>query len=346
MSPTNKQKAYRFARMAAWVGPLPLYLVFAWYLLFPYRQHLDAWGRSLPWVLGLGAWGGFCLAMPQVRSFTAALLCGALYGFGPLVLYMARFHLCAVAAAAAVPWSLMPWALARRSRPWLRWPLLALPFVGIAGGFKILDALHLFVLPVSAGRVSGIDWGVLIAPLLKAGQGRVLLGLYHVAVGLLIPGVVRLVKSGPRELLWPLGLGCLAAVWNPVFEVSPLVWLAIPQAVACVYAGLGVQALQHAGARDRGWVLAACAALVILAVTMLMGSGRCFQVFMGLGAPYARLLVLDAKLYLLGSAALAGIYGLSRLGLGWVWPRMALICAVLGLDLWVSAGCVVGTLFC
>jgi hypothetical protein len=75
----------------------------------------------------------------------------------------------------------------------------------------------------------------------------------------------------------------------------------------------------------------------VLAIATLLSATKCFQIAVGLGAGYARLLTATAKMYILGAAAVAILFIIARAKLRLHLVRQILICAVMAVDIFFGA---------
>jgi hypothetical protein len=124
-----------------------------------------------------------------VAGFTGSLLAGLVYGFGPFLLGLARFHPASSLLAAGVPWLFAPAAvLERKLGKWLSLPLWLLPFVVIALFFYLSAGRRLFAAPLQA-NVRPLDLAGFIAPLALIGRSTAVLGVYHVPIAALVLGL-------------------------------------------------------------------------------------------------------------------------------------------------------------
>jgi hypothetical protein len=303
----------------------------------------------------IAALGGFLLSRRWVAGFTGSLLAGALYGFTPFALGLARYHPAAGLLAASVPWLFLPAAFLERTRgKWLANSLFLLPFVVILLFFclpaNVFVNHRLFAAPLGAS-VRPSDLAGFIAPLVLAKHGTPLIGVYHVPVAALALGVVMIWKARRHTIFILMALGLLLAFSRAflgadtvaLLGVSPILWLSIPLAWCAVLSGVGLQGLLEAGFSDRKWVLAATAVLSTSAIVTLLLAAKYFQVLFGLAAGYARLFVETAKMYLLGAVATGIIFLIVRQKLRVRWLRWAILCAALGVDIVLGARYVMGT---
>lgn len=322
-----------------------LYAAFAVYLYRPHFGQLTAWQWLLPASACLGAVGAYTLSRRWVAGFTGSFLAGAVYGFGPFLLGLAKFHASADFLAACVPWLFVPALFVEKKRgKWLGLPLLVLPFVAILLFFYLSAGYRLFAAPLQAD-VRPLDLVGFIAPLALVDRSAALLGFYHVPVAMLVLGLAMVWKARRYSILLVMLAGLLLTFCQPFLGphtvawlgVSPILWLSIPMAWCAVLSGIGFQGLIEAGPADKKWVLAAAITLGVLAIAAQVLAARCFQVFLGLGDGYARLFVQAAQMYLLGAIAITIVFFMARQNLRLHWLRWALLCAALGIDIFLAA---------
>ena len=322
-----------------------LYVAFAAYLYYPYFDGFERWHWLLPVNGFVAAMGAFVLSRRWVAAFTASLVAGALYGFGPFLLGLARFHPTAGSLAALVPWLFAPAALiGRRRASWLSAILLALPFLAILLAFYLSAERRLFAAPLQVD-VQPTDLVGFVAPLAMVGRSTVPVGLYHVPVAALVLGLAMVVKARRYGILIVLVAGFVLAFCRSFLApghiawvgVSPILWLSMPMVWCAVLSGIGLQGLIEAGRADRHWILAAAIVLGALAVVALLLAAKSFQVFFGLGDAYGRLFVEAAKVHLLGVAATAIIFLMTARNLRLHWLRWAILCTALALDILLGA---------
>ncbi len=332
-----------------------LYIAFAIFLYQPHFATFSAWQWLLLVNSVAAALGAFVLSRRWVMGFTGSCLAGALYGFGPFLLALGRFHPLAGFLAATIPWLFLPAALIGRKRHSAVCALLSLlPFAAVIVFFLFfrLDSGHrLFPVPIQTD-LQPVDLVAFLAPLVMVHRTAVLPSLYHVALGPLVLGLAMLLKArrygvlliviagfaltfcrsylGPNHVAW---LG-----------VSPILWLSIPLTCLAVLAGIGFQGLLEAGPADRKWVLATAISLGVLAIVTLLLAAKYFQVMLGLADGYARLFVEAANLYLMGAVAMVIVFVMARQKLRLAWLRWAILVAAVGLDLFLGARHIVDTI--
>ncbi|OHB65877.1 MAG: hypothetical protein A2Y76_04700 [Planctomycetes bacterium RBG_13_60_9] len=322
-----------------------LYVAFAIYLYRPHLVDVSGWRWLLPVNAATAALGAYVLSRRWVAGFTGSLLAGLVYGFGPFLLGLAKFHPTASLLAAGIPWLFVPAALLERRRgKWLAAPLWLLPFAVVALFFYLSAGRRLFAAPLHVEvRVS--DLAGFIAPLALVSRSTALLGVYHVPVAALALGLAMIWKARRYGFLLILTVGFLLAFCWPFIDagkvawlaVSPILWLSIPMAWCAVLSGIGLEGLIESGPADRKWILAAAIVLGILAIVALLLAAKCFQIMLGLGDGYGRLFVQAALIYLVGAIATTIIFFMTRQNLRLHWLRWAILCTALATDIFLGA---------
>jgi len=281
------------------------------------------------------AWGAYFLSKRWVNNWTPSLLAGAVYGFGPFALGFAAFHPLAGLSIVMVPWLLLPsvyWHKGKSPdamRFCVRALLALLPFAGITLLFCTPAqqwAGPVFLMPMDLA-LTAKDFINLIFPLYSSG-GIIVFGLYHSALVLAVMGVFVYIKLQRIALLIPIAAGLIFSVWEPLFQVSPIVWAAFPILFLSVLCGLGFQAFLWAGKADTKWIVTCAAAATALAA---FSAGIMITPFAG------RVFELTAMLYALTAAALWILLALVRLNLRWPWFKWAVLTTAITIDLIFSA---------
>jgi hypothetical protein len=333
-----------------------LFGLFAAYLYRPHFADFKPWQWLLPVNACLAAAGAYLLSRRWVAGFTGSFLAGTVYGFGPYLLGLGKFHPTAGLLAAAVPWLFLPAALLRRKGgKCTATALLALPFVAILLFFclftYVLAGHRLLAAPLQTG-VRPSSLASLIAPLVFAKRDATLIGLWHIPLAALVLGVVMMWKARRYSILAVLSIGLLLAFSRSFLgagkiawlSVSPLLWLSIPMTWCAVLSGLGLQGLLEAGFSDRKWILTAAVVLGVLAIVALLLATKYFQFIFSLADRYARLFVAGARMYLLGAVATAIVFFMARQKLRAPWLRWAILCIALSVDIILSARYVVDSI--
>ena len=281
------------------------------------------------------AWGAYLISKRWVNNWTPSFFTGAVYGFGPFALSFEVFHPLAGLSFAMVPWLLLPavyWHKGKSPdalRFSVRALLTLLPFAGIILLFWLPTqqwAGPFFLMPRDLS-LEIKDFVNLILPLGRTG-GVAVFGLYHCSLIFALMGVFVYIKLQRIALLIPIAAGLILSFWEPVFQVTPVVWAAFPILFLSILCGLGFQAFLWAGKADTKWILACAAAASIL---VAFSGGIAIRNFTG------RAFELTAITYGLAAAALWILLALVRLNLRWSWFKWAILTAAITIDLLFSA---------
>ena len=325
-----------------------LYTAFAVYLDQPYVGGFSVWQWLLPANAIAAALGCFVLSRRWVVGFTGSFLAGAVYGFGPFLLALGKFHPIAGFLAATIPWLFMPAALLGPRRHKAVTVLLSLlPFAAVVLFFLLfrLDAEHrLFAAPIQAA-LQPTDLVAFVAPLVMVSRTAFLPSLYHITIAPLVLGIAMMIKARRYGVVGIIiagfaltfcrsYLGAGPVAW---LGVSPILWLSIPLVCLSVLSGIGLQGLIEAGASDRKWVLATAISLGVLAIVTLLLAAKYFQVALGLADGYARLFVQAAMMYLMGALATVIVFVMARQQIRLHWLRWAILATALGADIFLAA---------
>jgi len=326
-----------------------LYTGFAAYLYQPYFKGFNALRLQDLFVINvcLASLGCFVLSRRWVASLCGSLFAGAVYGFGLYTLGLAKFHATAGLLAASVPWLFCPAAFGPRGR-WraLNWLLAALPFLAIPLFFELSSHYGFFPVPINA-KLRLADLAGFLAPLViaKRNINTTLVGFYHVPIASLVMGFSMLLTARRFGIVIIFAAGMILAFCGPFLELSPIIWLAVPVLCCSVIIGAGMQGLAWAGFADRRWILLSAAVSAALAIVTLLLAAKYFQVFLGLGDKYARLLVDATKMYILGAVAVAIIFFIARAKLRLHWLRWIILCSAAAIDLFWGARFIVDKIF-
>jgi len=327
-----------FGRFAA---TAVIYASFAVYLYQPYFKHFNALQYLLVVNVCLASLGCFVLSRRWVASFAGSFFAGAIYGFGPFALGLANFHPTAGLLAAIVPWLFCPAVFGPKAKlRWLRIPLSSLPFLAILLFFQISTHYRLFAIPMQA-RLHLADLAGLVAPLVTAKRSITLVGFYHIPIAALTMGFSMLLAARRFGIIIIFTIGTILAFCGPFFNVSPIIWLTIPILCCSVLIGEGIQGLVCAGFADRKWILMTSVIMAVLAIVTLLLATKYFQIFLQLGAGYARLFVQTAYMYILGAVAAAIIFFMARAKLRIRWLRWVILCSAIAVDIFLGASFIV-----
>jgi arginine exporter protein ArgO len=316
-----------------------IYVTFAVYLYQPYFKGFNALRLRDLFVVNiiLASLGCYVLSRRWVAGFGESFFAGAIYGFGPFILGLAKYHPTIGLLTAAIPWLFCPAAFGPKGRwQWIRIPLAVLPFLAIALFFQASTHYRLF--PVSTqARLHLADLYGLLAPLVMAGRNTNLIGFYHIPIAALIIGFSMLLAARRFGIMLIFAVGTILSFCDSFFGISPIIWFAISMLCCSVLMGAGMQGLACAGFADRGWILAAAAIMCTLAIVTLLLATKYFQTFLGLGAGYAKLFTEAGKMYVLGAIVAAIIFFMIRAKLRMRQLRQVVLCAAMALDIFLGA---------
>lgn len=325
------------SRLRRFILTAIIYGTFAIYLYSPYLEKLRLPQYLLVVNVCLASLGCFVLSRRWVSSFAGSFFAGAVYGFGPFVLGLAKFHPTAGFLAATVPWFFCPAAfIGKNRRRWAALPLSALPFLAVLLFFRVSAHYGLFAVPIQA-RLRLADLLGLFAPLVAADRNLAPLGFYHVPLAPLLMGFAMLLAARRVGIMVILCLGTVLAFGSSFFSVSPIIWFTIPAVCCSVLIGVGVQGLTSAGFADRKWVLLVSIILGTFAIAALLLATKYFQIFLGLGTKYARLFTETGRMYILGAVAVAIIFFIIRAKLRVTVIRQIILSAAMAMDIFFSA---------
>ena len=206
----------------------------------------------------------------------------------------------------------------------------------------------------------------LLAPLVAAKRNITLVGFYHIPLASLIMGFAmllvpleglsrggilqrgRILKGLAIKRLGIVAIFAVATILafrGSFFDISPIIWLAVSVLCCSVLIGAGMQGLISAGFSDRKWILFTAIFMGVLAIVTLLLATKYFQSFAGLGEGYARLLTEEAKMYILGAITIAIFFFMTRAKFTVHLLKAALLCAIMGLDIFLGARFVVDRIF-
>jgi len=325
-----------------------IYAAFAVYLYQPYLGSFNRWQYLLVVNPSLASLGCYVLSRRWVSSSVGSFFAGAIYGFGPFMLGLAKFHPTAGFLAATIPWLFCPAAFI----PKTRWPRLweacfsFLPFVAIIVFFQVSVQCRLFAVPRGA-KLHLADFFALVAPLVAAKRGLTLVGFYHIPVAPLVMGFSMLLAARRIGVMTILAVSAVLAFCSPFLNISPIMWLTIAAMCCSILIGAGIQGLILAGFADRKWVLTIAGICGVLAIATLLLATKYFQVFVGLAAGYARVFTETGKMYTLGAVTMLVIFFLARAKLlveRRLPVRAILLCLAMGADIFFGARFIVDRL--
>ena len=301
---------------------------------------MSRWELLLPVNVCTAALGCYVLSRRWVSSFPGSLFAGAIYGFGPFMLGLGKFHPTAGFLAASIPWLFCPAAFGGKTKWRRNAGLLAiLPFVAIVAFFQVAEHYHFF--PVHAGaRLCSDDLVGLFAPLVIADYdilNTTTVGFYHIPIAALVMGFAMLLAAKRLGIIALVAVGVVLGCWGRIFEVSSVMWLSIPVVCCSVVIGAGIQGLSLAGPADRKWLLAGAFVQAGFAIAALFLATKYFQVILGLGDKYARLFVQTAEMYILGAISVMILFFIARGRLRIRAVRWAILCLSIAVDIFLGA---------
>jgi len=348
--------------VAKFAVALLIYSAFAVYLYRPHFKGFDRLQYLLVANASVASLGCYLLSRRWVAGFVESFLAGAVYGFGPFTLGLAKFHPTAGLLVAAIPWLFCPAAFGPRA-VWrlLCMPLAALPFLAILLFFQISARFGLYPIPIRL-KLHLADLSRMLAPMIAAKRQTTLIGFYHVPIAPLIMGlavflaplkllvtggIAQRVKSTAALAIRRFGIAAifagatLLAFCDSYLDISPIIFFAISTLWCSILAGAGMQALVSAGPADRKWLLLSSIVMGILAIVVLLLATKYFQSFLGIADAYARLLTQAGKMYILGAIALAILFFMARAKLRLHPIRLVLLSAPIVIDFFLGATYVV-----
>jgi hypothetical protein len=364
----------KYTRFALAAG---LYTVFAVYLYRPYFRGFGSLRLQDSFVVNvcLASLGCYVLSRRWIAGFAESFFAGAIYGFGPFAIGLAKFHPTVGFLVAAIPWLFCPAAFGlpffkgtslplRKQRgkfkP-LRILLSLLPFLVIVLFFQVSARFGLYPIPINL-KLHGAEMAGLLVPMVGSQRNMTLVGFYHIPLASLIMGLSMLLvpleglsKGGILQrgrilkglavrrlgIIAIFAVATILAFCGSFFDISPIIWLAISVLCCSVLIGAGMQGLISAGFADRKWILFTAIVMGVLAIVTLLLATKYFQTIAGLGSGYARLLTETAKMYILGAITIVIFFFTARAKFRTHLLKAALLCATMGLDIFLGARFVV-----
>ena len=332
-------------RLGKLLVALALYTGFAVYLYQPYFKNFGKADYLIVFNSIAGALGCYVLSRRWVVDFGASFFAGAVYGFGPLVLSLAKFHPTAGFMAAMVPWLFCPAVFGPRWKwRWLRVPLSVLPVITIILFFQAANAMRLFPVPVQA-KLQVTEFAGMAAVLVMVERCVVAVGVYHVPLAAMVLGFSMLITARRFGAMVIFVVGLVLSFCAPVLGVSPVMWLTLPVVCCAVGVGEGLQGLLYASKADRKWLLYGVVMMAVLAGVMMLFAVKYYQVFAGMGEGYARIFSETAKMYALGMVAMGIVFFMASAKLRIHWVRVVLLCVAIAVDIFVGARFIVDSIF-
>lgn len=299
----------------------------------------ERWERLLPLNVFSAALGCYVLSRRWISSFGGSLFAGGIYGFGPFILGLSKFHPTAGFLAASIAWLFCPAAFGSRTK-WRRNAglLVILPFAAIVLFFQVTIHYGLFAVHAQAGLHSD-DLVGLFAPLVIVERDiwTTLVGFYHIPIAPLIMGCAMLLAARRLHIIAIFALGAALGCCKPFLDVSPVMWLTIPVLCCSVMIGAGIEGLTLASRADRKWLLGGALVQAGFAIAALLLATEYFQFFLSLADKYARLFVQTAEMYILGAVTLMILFFLARAKLRVRAVRWAILSLAVAVDIFLGA---------
>ena len=325
-----------------------IYMGFAIYLYQPYLKNFERFQYLYLFNACIASIGSFILSRRWIAGFSGSFFAGALYGFGPFLLGLEKFHPTVGLLVASIPWLFCPAAFCLKDK-WKPVSILlaTLPFIAITLFFQISSHYRLFAASTQA-KLHLNELYSLLAPLVAAKRRTTLIGFYHIPIAALIMGLSMFIAARRYTILSILVIGTILPFCDSLnlsLEISPVIWLSISSLCCSLFIGIGFQGLTSTGFTDRKWVLTNAIILGLLAIITLLLATKYFQVYFSLGDNYARLFTEAAKMYILGSAILAIFFLFTFAKLRLQLLREILMFSILALDVFFGARFIIDTYF-
>ncbi len=326
-----------------------VYMAGAIVLYYPFRDRLSGWDLLLPVNSVVGGLGVWFFSQRWIGSAGGKLVGGAVYGWGPFMLYCLRFHPLAGTIIALIPWSFWPaiflparWGARPRHQVTLTTVMMLLPFIVILSFSMLMAAVRRFVIPLYGADLAWQDSLAGLFPFASVPEGCLLWGCYHLALAPLLLGLSMIVKARRWMILVPIVVATVLSCLPPVGCVSPLLWLAIPHVLGALAVGIGVEGMVYAGRADRGWLLAATVVFVLLAgAGLALGQPHVVERF-DLSGGMSSLFLESTKFYTLGILVLAVVCMAAHLQQRLGWFKTWLLCGAVAVDIYACARFILG----
>ncbi len=314
-----------------------LYIILGIYLFYPYFGSFTSLQYLMPLNCFIGSFGAYWLSRRWIAGFAGNILAGAVYGFGPYILSLIKFHPSAGFLAAMIPWLFLPAAFCTKAKSqWRQIPLSLIPFAAIILFFQAAAKLGLFPLPLQI-PLSQAELVSLLSPAAVAQKSNILLGFYHIPLGSLLIGLSMLFAARRYGIIIIITAGIILAFLGSFLQVSLVIWFAIPLACLSVAVGQGTEGIINAGYSDRKWVLAGAIVLMVLSAASLLLATKYAYVIAGLGLKYTAVFTDSAKMYILAAVSMFIIFLLSQFKIRFLWFRVAVVGITFALDLILTA---------
>jgi hypothetical protein len=321
----------------------------AFLLFLPFRERLSGWDLVRPVNSVAGALGVWFLSRRWMGTAAGKLIAGAVYGFGPFMLYSIRFHPLAGTIVAWIPWSFWPAVHGPRrytrhlqfqaalTMLWMMIPFAVIVLVSI-----LAASLRRFVIPLYGVERSWQEVMACFYPYASVSEGRLLVGCYHLALAPLLLGMGMLIKARRWMMAVPIVAAILLCCLPPVCHVSPLLWLTIPHVLGALVVGIGTEGILYAGRADRRWLWGSVLVFFLLAVTGGILGHPVLADRIGPLPGRAVLLLESTKFYALGILVMTMMAIAAHLQRRLMWLKTGVLCGAIAVDLYVCARFILG----
>ncbi len=321
-----------------------IYSAFAIYLYQPYLKNLALERLALLLNASLASLGCYVLSRRWVASFPAAFFAGCIYGFGPFALGLGAYQATAGMVFAAVPWLFYPAAFWQRffhhhNQRQLVYLLVTvalsfLPFLIIVLLFSIMGSASFRIFPVPIHtRLHPADMIGLLSLYRVTSNGSIFFNFYHLPLSALVMGLFVFFAAHRPGPIIIFTVGLALAFSGSTFQVSPLIWTAVPLLCCSILIGLGTQSLVWSTATDKSWLLI-CAFV----------AGLCTVGTALLGSKVESVFFVDATMYALATVLVLIMFFIARGGFRLHWLRWVVLSAAFLLDIFIGAQSVVQTI--
>lgn len=235
-----------------------------------------------------GSIGCFLLSRRWTKTFTASLLAGAVYAFGPFSLAFSAYHPFAGVPAAMLPWLFIPVTIFRPQKRFtvfsaaLNVAFYAFPFVIILAFFLLLSLPSIgpfFPMPVIKANL--VNLSPIVFPLTGNAQDFTI-SFYHLPFLSLLMGILLYVSSRNIALIILSAVGLCLSFCEPVFETPPIVWTLMLVTSCSILAAMGSEILTQSKKTTVKWILPLFLVSSVLAVfSYLTGQTYCGTIYAG-----------------------------------------------------------------
>jgi hypothetical protein len=293
---------YLFDRrlIAEFVSAACIYVFISIYLYAPYLRGFTRIEYLFVINSAASSIGCFLLSRRWTKTFSASILAGAIYAFGPFLLGFTAYHPFAGIPAAIFPWLFIPAVMMVSGKKvsflWaLKLLLCAFPFVIVILFFYLLSLPSIgpfFPMPPIKGHL--VNFVPIAFPLTGSAEDFIV-SFYHLPVCGILLGLPLLI-SRKKYILLILFAACLCLSFcRPILETPPIVWTLLPGIFWAVLAAAGSERLLMANKTDVRLILACFIVLAVLS-----------------GFNFNQGHILSGSIFAGGTLLLAGVIVISR----------------------------------